>query len=157
MTSPLVLRVNTVSRDTRAAPEMPLLYYLRNELGLKGTRFGCGGEACGACTVLVDGAPAYACTKPLLEAAGREVTTVECAHNRYVAAVQDALVEERAGQCGYCLSGIVMSAAALLMRHPNPAREHIVQALDRHLCRCGAHPRILRAVARAARRLAAES
>lgn len=145
-----MLSVNGQPRETQADPATPLIYILRNEFGLKATRFGCGGEGCGCCTVLVDGETAYSCTKPLLEVAGREVTTAEATNNRHVAAVQDSLVAERAGQCGYCLSGIVMTAAALLMHDPHPGRDRIAQTLARNLCRCGAHPRILRAVERAA-------
>src|SRR5213595_507613 len=130
---------------------MPLLAVLRNTLGLSGTRFGCGLEQCGACMVLVDGEPAYACTREVSTVAGKRVTTVEgLAGGDRLHPLQQAFLAEQAGQCGYCLSGILMSAAALLAHDPRPDRAAIVAALDRHLCRCGAHNRIVRAVERAA-------
>lgn len=129
----------------------PLLDVLRNRLDLKGTRYGCGLEQCGSCTVLLDGEPIYACSREIGTVAGRSVTTIE---GLGTAAkphpLQQAFLDEQAGQCGYCLSGILMSAKALLDRNPSPTRADIVAALDRHLCRCGAHPRILRAVEKAA-------
>jgi len=129
----------------------PLLDVLRNALGLRGTRFGCGLEQCGSCTVLVDGEPVYACTREVGTIAGKSVTTVEgLAHGDKLHPLQQALLDEQAGQCGYCLSGILMSAKALLDRNRRPSRADIVAALDRHLCRCGAHNRIVRAIERAA-------
>jgi len=131
--------------------ETPLLDVLRNELGLMGTRFGCGLDQCGCCMVLIDGAPEKCCTKPVWSIAGKSVTTVEglgnadCPHP-----LQQAFIDEQAGQCGYCLSGILISAAALLNEKASPSRQQIVEALDRHLCRCGVHNRIIRAVQRAA-------
>ena len=125
----------------------PLLALLREELGLLGTRFGCGTEQCGACMVLIDGAPAHACAREVGSLAGRTVTTVE---GLDMAPLREAFLAEQAGQCGYCLSGILVSAAALLARDPRPDRAAIAAALDPHLCRCGAHNRIIRAVARAA-------
>src|SRR2546423_6354877 len=125
-----------------AAPT-PLLAVLRNTLGLSGTRFGCGLEQCGACLVLIDGAPAYACTREVSSVAGKAVTTVEgLKQAESLHPLQAAFLAEQAGQCGYCLSGILMSAAALLARNPRPSRGDIVAALERHLCRCGAHNRI---------------
>jgi nicotinate dehydrogenase subunit A len=129
----------------------PLLAVLRNALGLAGSRFGCGLEQCGACMVLVDGEPVYACTREVATVAGRTVTTVEGLSNgASLHPLQQAFLAEQAGQCGYCLSGILMSAKALLDRNPRPSRAEIVTALDKHLCRCGAHNRIIRAVERAA-------
>lgn len=125
----------------------PLLDVLRNHLGLTGTRYGCGAELCGACAVLVDGQPTYACSRELATLEGRAVTTVEGLARHPIVA---ALLAEQAGQCGYCLSGIAVAAAALLAANPSPSRADIAQALTPHLCRCGAHPRIFRAVARAA-------
>lgn len=125
----------------------PLLDVLRNTLAITGPRYGCGQELCGACMVLIDGVPAYACTRELWSVEGRAVTTVEGLAGHALIA---ALLAEQAGQCGYCLSGITVSAAALLARNPDPSRAEIAAALEPHLCRCGAHPRILRAVARAA-------
>lgn len=127
--------------------DTPLLDVLRNRLGLTGPRYGCGQELCGACMVLIDGRPVPSCTRELWSVAGRAVTTVEGLAGHPIIA---ALLAERAGQCGYCLSGIVVSAAALLARNPAPDRAAILAALEPHLCRCGSHPRILRAVARAA-------
>jgi nicotinate dehydrogenase subunit A len=145
----IALEVNGVPRTTHADPRMPLLYYLRNDLGLKGTRFGCGSEGCGACTVLVGGRKAFACTLPLEQAAGASVQTIECEDNIHVRTLKRAFVERLAGQCGYCLSGIIMSAAALLVREAFPTRANIAQALGDNLCRCGAHPRILDAIEQA--------
>jgi nicotinate dehydrogenase subunit A len=123
---------------------------LRDELGLRGTRFGCGTEQCGACMVLIDGEPAYSCTRAIESVTGKSVTTVEgLSANGALHPLQQAFLDEQAGQCGYCLSGILMSAAALLKRNPQPSRSEIAAALDRHLCRCGMHNRVLRAVARA--------
>ncbi len=145
------LVVNGEARRIEAAAETPLIYVLRNALGLKGTRYGCGLEQCGCCMVLIDGEPAYACTRAVDSAAGREIVTVEGVGGAAARhPVQQAILDEQAGQCGYCLSGIVISAKALLDRNPNPDRADIVAALDGHLCRCGAHQRIIRAVERAA-------
>jgi len=125
----------------------PLIDVLRAELGLFGTRFGCGSEQCGACMVLIDGDPAYSCAREVASVVGHSITTVE---GLALTELRQAFLDEQAGQCGYCLSGILVSAAALLARDPQPSRAAIAAALDRHLCRCGAHNRILRAVARAA-------
>ena len=132
-----------------AVPETtPLLDVLRNHLGLKGTRYGCGLEQCGSCMVLVDDEPVFACSRETGTIAGRQITTIEGLGGAHP--LQRAFIDEQAGQCGYCLSGIILSAKALLDRNPAPSRAEIVVALDRHLCRCGAHPRILRAVDKAA-------
>jgi nicotinate dehydrogenase subunit A len=147
----IAFTVNGVSRSVSAPESATLLDVLRNRLGLMGTRYGCGLEQCGSCMVLVDGAPAHACTREVGTVAGRAITTVEglgSADRPHP--VQQAFLDEQAGQCGYCLSGIVMSTKALLDRNPNPSRADIVVALDKHLCRCGAHQRIMRAVERAA-------
>ncbi|HET6185198.1 MAG TPA: (2Fe-2S)-binding protein [Acetobacteraceae bacterium] len=128
-------------------PATPLLDVLRNTLGLKGSRYGCGLEQCGACMVLIDGAPEFSCVREVGTLAGRDIRTVESLREHKVIA---AFLAEQAGQCGYCLSGIVVSAAALLARNKDPSRAEIAAALDRNLCRCGAHPRIIRAVERAA-------
>jgi nicotinate dehydrogenase subunit A len=136
-----------------AALDTPLLYALRNDLGLKGTRFGCGTGQCGTCMVLIDGHPRPSCDTPLSAMAGRHVTTVEGLADRdRLDPLQQAFVDEGAGQCGYCLSGILMSAAALLESNPDPSDSQIRSALDGNLCRCGAHPRIVRAIKRAAAR-----
>lgn len=133
-------------------PETPLVHALRDGLGLFGTRWGCGSEACGACLVLLDGAPAYACTLALDAVAGRAVTTVEgLGTPERPHPLQAAFLEEQAGQCGFCLSGILMRAAALLAADPDPDEAAVRAALDGHLCRCGAQNRMVRAVRRAAR------
>ena len=134
------------------AADTPLLDILRNILGLTGTRFGCGLEQCGACMVLVDGKPVQSCNAALDSVAGKDITTIEgltgTDGGRHP--LQQAFLDEQAGQCGYCLSGILISAKALLDRNPNPTREEIAAALDDNLCRCGSHIRILTAVERAA-------
>jgi nicotinate dehydrogenase subunit A len=131
--------------------ETPLLAVLRNELGLMGTRFGCGLEQCGTCMVLIDGEPQKCCAKPVWSIAGKAIITVEGLGTRERPdPLQQAFLDEQAGQCGYCLSGILISAKALLDRNPSPSRTEIAQALDGNICRCGTHNRILRAVAKAA-------
>jgi nicotinate dehydrogenase subunit A len=145
------LTVNGARTQVRAAEATPLLDVLRNELGLKAARFGCGLEQCGACKVLVDGEPAFSCTLPVSSVSGRKVTTLEGLGTAEAPhPLQRAFLDEQAGQCGYCLSGILISASALLAANPDPSRASIVAALDGHLCRCGAHLRIVRAIERAA-------
>jgi nicotinate dehydrogenase subunit A len=145
------LTVNGRSSSISADGATPLLDVLRNELGLMATRFGCGTESCGACMILFDGAPAYACTLTLDALAGKTVTTLEGIGSPDAPhLLQQAFLDEQAGQCGYCLSGIIISAKALLDRNANPSRAEIATALDKHLCRCGAQARIIKAVARAA-------
>jgi aerobic-type carbon monoxide dehydrogenase small subunit (CoxS/CutS family) len=143
----IALTVNGLSHQVHAEGTKPLLAVLREDLGLRGSRFGCGAEQCGACMVLVDGVPVTACTRELGSVAGRSVTTVE---SPTLDRLRQAFLDEQAGQCGYCLSGILISAAALLNEKAVPSRQQIVEALDRHLCRCGVHNRIIRAVQRAA-------
>jgi nicotinate dehydrogenase subunit A len=146
------LTVNGAAVAVDLDPTTPLLDVLRNHLNLKGSRYGCGLEQCGTCMVLIDGAPAYACAREIASVAGRSVTTIEglgSAENPHP--LQRAFLEEQAGQCGYCLSGIIISAKALLDRDPSPTRADIVAALDNHLCRCGTHTRIIAAVQKAAR------
>ena len=129
----------------------PLLSVLRDNLGLRGSKFGCGTEQCGACMVLVDGQPTYACTREAGTVAGRNVTTIESLGTPdRPHPLQQAFLDEQAGQCGYCLSGILISAAALLASNPKPSRADIIAALDPHLCRCGIHNRVVRAVQKAA-------
>ena len=142
------LTVNEKPVRVGAAETTPLLDVLRNELDLKGSRYGCGLEQCGSCMVLVDGEPVFSCSREVGTVAGRRITTIEGLGGTHP--LQLAFLEEQAGQCAYCLSGIIMSAKALLDRNPSPTRGDIVAALDKHLCRCGAHPRIIRAVAKAA-------
>ncbi len=145
------LSVNGKKVDVSAKPDTPLLYALRNELGLVGSRFGCGTGLCGACFVLVDGRPMASCDLPLSFLENKTVTTVEgLAENGALHAVQRALIDEQAAQCGYCMSGIAVSAAALLSEKPSPTEEEIRKALDKHLCRCGSYNRVIRAVRKAA-------
>ena len=147
----ITFTVNGSATSVDVAETTSLLEALRNHLGLMGTRYGCGLEQCGACMVLVDGQPAFACTRETGTVAGRSVTTIEgLGTPEKLHPLQRAFLDEQAGQCGYCLSGIIVSAKALLDRNPKPSRADIVAALDRHLCRCGAHQRIIRAVERAA-------
>lgn len=134
-----------------ANEETPLLNVLRNELGLVGTRFGCGLEQCGCCMVLIDGQPEKSCTKPVWSVEGKTITTIEgLGTEAKPHPLQQAFLDEQAGQCGYCLSGILVSAKALLDRNPAPTRAQIAEALDGNICRCGSHNRILRAVEKAA-------
>jgi aerobic-type carbon monoxide dehydrogenase small subunit (CoxS/CutS family) len=129
---------------------LPLLAALRDHLGLRGSKFGCGTEQCGACMVLIDGKPEYSCAREVATVAGRAITTVEgLADDRALHPLQQAFLDEQAGQCGYCLAGILVSAAALLAGNKAPSRAEIVAALDPHLCRCGIHNRVVRAVQRA--------
>jgi nicotinate dehydrogenase subunit A len=143
----LVLQVNGASHEVSADPETPLLYVLRNDLKLKGARFGCGLGQCGACTVIIDGTAVQSCDVPVSAAAGRSITTIEgiAAPDR-LHPLQQAFIREQAAQCGYCASGIIMSAKALLDANPSPTDAQIRAALARNLCRCGTHTRMLRAV-----------
>ena len=148
------LEVNGASRRVEARPDTPLLYVLRNDLGLTGTRFGCGSGQCGACFVLVDGRPMASCDVSVAFFEGKKVTTIEGLGGRHP--VQKALVAEQAAQCGYCMSGIVMSAVALLSTNRNPTEEQVRSALDKNLCRCGSHNRVVRAVLKVANEAAHE-
>ncbi|MBV8150073.1 MAG: (2Fe-2S)-binding protein [Candidatus Eremiobacteraeota bacterium] len=151
--TPLKLRVNRKSVEVDAAAGAPLLYVLRNDLDLKGSRFGCGESACGACMVLIDGRPAFSCDTPLWFAEGKEVTTIEgVLETPEGRALSASFVDEQAAQCGYCIAGIIVAAAALLRENPRPDRATIAAALEKNLCRCGTHARILKAVERAATR-----
>ncbi len=146
------LRVNGRTHRTGADPGTALLHVLRNDLGLRAAKFGCGLAQCGACTVLVGGEAVMSCALAVGELRGREVTTVEgLAQDGALHPVQRAFLEENAAQCAYCIPGIVMETVALLAWNESPSEAEIRRALDAHLCRCGAHPRILRAVRRAAR------
>jgi nicotinate dehydrogenase subunit A len=139
-----------------AGPDTPLLYVLRNDLGLVGSRFGCGTGQCGACFVIVEGKALPSCDTPLWSVAGKKVTTVEgLAKGGELHPVQKALLAEQAAQCGYCISGIAVAAAALLSNNQNPSEKEVREALDRNLCRCGAHNRVVRAVLRAAKEMQA--
>jgi len=132
-------------------PATPLLYVLRNDLGLTGTRFGCGLAQCGACTVLVDGVAVRSCVTPASTVQGRRITTIEgLGSPERPDAVQAAFIAEQAAQCGYCTAGMVVTARALLAQNPRPSESEVRQALAGNLCRCGSHPRVIRAVLRAA-------
>jgi nicotinate dehydrogenase subunit A len=149
------LTVNGAVVEIEAGADTPLLYALRNDLQLKGTRFGCGSGQCGACFVLIDGHAAPACDTPLWSAAGKQITTIErLGKDGKLHPLQQAFIAEQAAQCGYCTSGILISAAALLANNPRPAESQVRVALDRNLCRCGSHNRMVRAVLRAAAELA---
>jgi nicotinate dehydrogenase subunit A len=148
---PIELTVNGKKTTVPAARDTPLLYVLRNDLALNGAKFGCGLGQCGACTVLVDGKPVRSCAYAIEEAVGKSITTIEGLGTiEKPHPVQKAFMEEQAAQCGYCINGMVMTAASLLQNNPKPSDGDIRQALAGNLCRCGTHARILRAVARAA-------
>ncbi len=150
MTSVIAFKVNGAQRAVTAAAEIPLIYILRNDLKLKGTRFGCGQGVCGCCTVLLDGRSVQSCNTPMSAVEGRTVTTIEgLGSGASLHPLHEAFIEEQAGQCGYCLTGIIMGAAALLSRNPSPTDAQIRSELDIHLCRCGSYDRILRAIRRA--------
>jgi nicotinate dehydrogenase subunit A len=151
----ITLKVNGKTHAVSAEPETALLYVLRNDLKLKGARFGCGLGQCGACTVLVDGKPVQSCDFPLSAAVGKAITTIEgLAPEGELHPLQAAFIAEQAAQCGYCVTGIIMAAKALLDSNPRPADAEIRSALKGNLCRCGTHHRILRAIHRAAREMA---
>lgn len=148
---PIGLTVNGERHLVHAEETALLLDVLRNDLGLCAARFGCGTGGCGACNVLIDGHVVTACDTPMWSVAGKSVVTVEGLGSEEVPhPLQSALIAEQAMQCGYCISGIIVSAAALLQKNARPSEADVRQALDRNLCRCGAHNRIVRAVLRAA-------
>ena len=138
------LEVNGERRRVEAHPDTPLLYVLRNDLGLVGTRFGCGSGQCGACFVLVEGKATASCDRPIWSLEGKSITTIEGLKAEHP--VQKALERHQAAQCGYCMSGIVMSAVALLSTNRAPSETEVRQALDKNLCRCGSHNRVVRAI-----------
>ena len=144
------LEVNGKKRVVDVSPETPLLYVLRNDLGLNGPKFGCGLAQCGSCMVLLDGNAVPSCVTTVEKAAGRKIVTLEglgSVENPHP--LQKAFIEEQAAQCGYCISGISVRAAALLEEDPHPDAAAVAQALDRNLCRCGAHHRIIKAIVKA--------
>ena len=148
-------RLNGVETEIDADPDTPLLTVLRSRLGLTGSHFGCGAGECGACTVLLDDHAINSCDTPLWSVADKAVTTIEgLGSPERPHALQRAFIAEQAMQCGYCLSGIMMSAAALLKRNTNPTSAEVKAALDRNLCRCGSHNRMVRAIQRAAKEMA---
>ncbi len=152
---PTKLTVNGKPVEVAVDPDTPLLYILRGNLGLTSPHLGCGANQCGACHVIVDGHAVASCDTPLWSAAGKSVTTLEGLGTPEAPhALQKAFIAEQAMQCGYCISGIMTTAAAFLKQKPNPTEAEVRSALDRNLCRCGAHNRIVRAVLRAAEEMA---
>ncbi len=152
MRESIKLRVNGAERTVEADPASSLLGALRGQLGLTGSHFGCGANQCGACNVMIEEQAVAACDTPLWAAAGKDIVTVEgLGTPERPHPLQRAFLAEQASQCGYCLSGILISAAALLKHNPDPSEAEVRAALDRNLCRCGAHNRIVRAVLRAAK------
>jgi aerobic-type carbon monoxide dehydrogenase small subunit (CoxS/CutS family) len=164
------IEVNGTQHLVQAAPDTPLLYVLRNELGLHGPKFGCGLAQCGVCSVLVDGQEARSCVLPLSAVSGHSIVTIEGLPAAYAKEagrelkgaselhpLQKAWIEEQVPQCGYCQSGMMIQAASLLRSKPNPSIEEIKQGMDGHLCRCGTYFRIIRAVQRAAASMQAAS
>lgn len=148
----IAFTVNGVRHELAADPDTPVLYILRNDLRLKGTKFGCGLGQCGACAVLLEDRNVTSCDLPLWAVAGKRVTTIEGLGNaEKPSAVQRAFIAEQAAQCGYCTSGMIVAATALLHGNPRPEEMDIKRSLARNLCRCGTHARIVRAVQRAAR------
>ena len=144
--------LNGAPTEIDVDPERSLLWVLRTELGLTGTKYGCGEEECGACTVLLDGRPAYACGTPVRSAEGRAVTTIEgLARDGKLHPVQQAFADHDALQCGFCTPGMVLGAVAFLARNPDPTPAAIRAGLEGHLCRCGTHVRVIQAVQAAAR------
>jgi nicotinate dehydrogenase subunit A len=150
-------RLNGAEMDVDADPDRSLLDILRGQLGMTGPHFGCGAGECGACNVIIGDRAIAACDTPLWSVAGKDITTLEGLGNaERPHPLQRAFIAEQALQCGYCVSGILMSAAALLMRNPAPSSQDVKQALDGNLCRCGSHNRMVRAVLRAANEMAAK-
>ncbi len=143
--------INGRAVDVAAEPDTPLLWVIREHLKLTGTKFGCGVAQCGACTVHIDGEPTRSCQVQLQDAAGKQVTTIEGLAPKSDHPLQKAWVAEQVPQCGYCQSGQIMQAAALLKKTPKPTREQIVEHMDGNICRCGTYVRIIRAIQRAAR------
>jgi nicotinate dehydrogenase subunit A len=145
--APVTLQVNGAVHEVRCDPDTPLLYVLRNDLGLMGAKFGCGLGLCGACNVLVEGRPVHSCDTPVWSVADRQVTTVEgLGSDGRPHPLQETFVAEQALQCGYCTAGMIVTSAALLEREPDVEEDGVRRALDGNLCRCGAHNRIVRAV-----------
>ena len=155
--NPISFRLNGSAATLKVDGDTPLVYVLRNDLGLKGTRLGCGEGQCGSCTVLLNGRPVTSCTTAIQFVTGADVETIESLVSTGAShPLLASFVREQAGQCGYCLSGILMRAKALLDDNPRPSRSDITGALDAHICRCGAHVRIMRAIERAASLVAKE-
>lgn len=151
MESTVTLTVNGTKHTVKTDPKRPLLEVLREELGLTGTKYGCGEGRCGSCTVLVDGKREHSCQMPVVEADGKAVTTIEgIARNGALHPVQEAFLAEGAMQCGYCTPGMILSTVSLLERNPHPSEEEILEWMNGHVCRCNGYVKILRAIRRAA-------
>lgn len=145
----LKLDINGASYDVDVEDDTPLLWVLRDTVNLKGTKFGCGIAACGACTVHLDGAPVRSCSYPVADAVGAKITTIEGIGGDELTAVQQAWIEEQVSQCGYCQSGLIMAVSALLAENPAPSDDDIAESIT-NICRCGTYPRIKKAIKRAA-------
>ena len=152
MTKPIELEINGKRYPVSYPADTPLLYVLRDELGLTGSKYGCGEGQCGACTVLIGGMPRRSCQIPVGAAAAKPITTIEgLEKDGRLNPVQQAFLDAGAFQCAYCTSGMIMSSVGLLQANPNPSQEEIVQSLQGNVCRCGTHPRIVEAVRQAAK------
>ena len=150
------LNINGITHTVQADENTPLIYVLRNDCDLKGARFGCGAAQCGSCHVLIDGVSVPSCDTPLWSVEGKAVITVEgLVQSGELSVLQQAFVDEQAAQCGYCISGMLISATELLQKNQQPTEAEVRTTLDKHLCRCGSHNRIVRAVLRAASKVAA--
>jgi aerobic-type carbon monoxide dehydrogenase small subunit (CoxS/CutS family) len=167
MAARMKIRVDGRVREITSAPDTPLLYVLTDELALQGPRFGCGLAQCGSCSVLLDGAEIRSCVTPVSAAVGKQVTTLEglpawYARQKKLAKapalhpVQQAIIDEQAVQCGYCFNGMIVQAAELLSKNPQPSESQIREAMNGHLCRCGSYPRLIKAIHRAAGMMQAE-
>ena len=146
----ITLRVNGSERKVSVSPQMPLLWVLRDTLDLPGTKFGCGAGLCGACTVHVDGNAVRSCSTPVSQVAGKNITTIEGLSPNGTHALQQAWIAEDVPQCGYCQTGQIMAAAALLAKNPHPSDDDVTRAMTGNICRCGTYDRIRRAIHRAA-------
>lgn len=146
LTNKYKINVNGQPHEIESDEDTPLLYILRNDLKLKGTKFGCGDGICGACTVIMDGLPIFSCDTPIWSADGKNIETIEGLSVNGIHPLQEEMIDEQAGQCGYCLSGITMRIKAILDRDPNQTVDEVAEQLDRNLCRCGSQSRILKAV-----------
>jgi len=166
MAGRIKLRVNERMHEVDAAPDTPLLYVLADDLQLRGPRFGCGLAQCGSCSVLLDGAEIRSCVTPVSAAAGKSITTLEGLPDWYAKQrklrkapalhpVQQAMIDEQAVQCGYCFNGMIIQAAELLSKNPQPTEAEIRSAMNGHLCRCGTYPRVIKAIERASKTMAA--
>lgn len=153
----ITLKINNKNVTIDADPRMPLLWAIRDLVGLTGTKYGCGIAQCGSCTVHLDGTPVRSCSLPVASASGKSITTIEGLSENNTHPVQQAWIEEQVPQCGYCQSGQIMAAAALLKRNPNPSDKDIDLAMQGHICRCGTYPRIRKAIKTAAHLMGAKA